>query len=85
MLRYLSLDWIAALGDEVGRSDALKEAAAGRHFGVTQIVTDGPEGDVCYHLAVDDGTVRFAPGRPTTSSSGSCRTGRRPWPWPPAS
>ena len=62
MLRYLSLDWIAALGDEVERSDALKDAAAGRRFGVTQVVTDGPEGDVCYHLAVDDGIVRFGPG-----------------------
>jgi hypothetical protein len=62
VLRYLSLDWIAALGDEVERSHALKEAAAGRRFGVTQVVTGGPEGDVCYHLAVDDGTVRFGPG-----------------------
>lgn len=62
MLRYLSLDWIAALGEEVERSDALKEAASGRRFAVTQVVTDGPEGDVCYHLDVDDGAVRFGPG-----------------------
>jgi hypothetical protein len=62
VLRYLSLDWLDALGEEVDRSDALKEAAAGRHIQVTQIVTDGPEGDVTYHLAVDDGKVRFGPG-----------------------
>jgi hypothetical protein len=62
VLRYLSLDWIVALGEEVERSDALKEAATGRRLAVTQIVTDGPEGDVSYHLAVDDGTVRFGPG-----------------------
>ena len=62
MLRYLSLDWLAALGEEVERSDALREVAAGRRLAVTQIVTDGPEGDVSYHLDVDDGTVRFGPG-----------------------
>ena len=62
MLRYLSLDWLEALGDEVGRSDPLREAARGRRLGVTQVVTDGPEGDVTYHLDVDDGAVRFGPG-----------------------
>ena len=62
MLRYLSLDWLDALGEEVDRSDALREAAAGRQIRVTQVVTDGPEGDVTYHLEVDDGKVRFGPG-----------------------
>jgi hypothetical protein len=62
VLRYLSLDWIAALGEEVERSDALRKAAAGRRLAVTQIVTGGPEGDVCYHLDVNDGAVRFGPG-----------------------
>jgi hypothetical protein len=62
VLRYLSLDWIAALGDEVERSDAVRDAAAGRRIAVTQVVTDGPEGDVIYHLDVDDGVVRFGPG-----------------------
>ena len=62
MLRYLSLDWIVALGDEVEHSDALHEAATGRHLAVTQVVTGGPEGDVTYHLDVDDGAVRFGPG-----------------------
>ena len=62
MLRYLSLDWLDALGDEVERSDALREAAVGRQIQVTQVVTDGPEGDVTYHLDVDDGKVRFGAG-----------------------
>jgi putative sterol carrier protein len=62
VLRYLSLDWIVALGEEVERSAALREAAAGRQLAVTQVVTSGPEGDVTYHLDVDDGTVRFGPG-----------------------
>jgi hypothetical protein len=62
VLRYLSLDWLDALGEEVDRSDALQEAAVGRRIRVTQVVTDGPEGDVTYHLEVDDGKVRFGPG-----------------------
>ena len=62
MLRYLSLDWIVALGDEVEHSDAVQEAAAGRHLAVTQVVTGGPEGDVIYHLDVDDGRCGSGPG-----------------------
>ena len=61
-MRYLSLDWIAALGDEVDGNERVKEAAAGRRIAVTQIVTGGPEGDVTYHLDVNDGNVRFGPG-----------------------
>jgi putative sterol carrier protein len=62
MARYLSLDWIDDLRGEVAGSAALHEAAAGRVLGVTQVVTGGPEGDVTYHLQVDDGTVEFAAG-----------------------
>jgi alkyl sulfatase BDS1-like metallo-beta-lactamase superfamily hydrolase len=62
VLRYLSLDWLDALGEEVEGSDALQEAAVGRRIRVTQVVTDGPEGEVTYHLEVDDGKVRFGPG-----------------------
>jgi hypothetical protein len=62
VLRYLSLDWLDALSDEVDRSDALNEAAAGHQIRVTQVVTDGPEGDVTYHLEVDGGKVRFGAG-----------------------
>jgi len=31
-------------------------------IGVTQVVTNGPEGDVTYHLRVGDGEVAFGPG-----------------------
>ena len=34
-----------------------------RHpIGVTQVVTDGPEGDVTYHFQVGDGAARFGAG-----------------------
>jgi putative sterol carrier protein len=65
VLRYLSLDWLDALGQAVARSDDLAAAAAGRRIAVTQVVTDGPEGEVTYHLDVDDGTVHFGAGPAT--------------------
>jgi SCP-2 sterol transfer family len=60
--RYLSLDWIDALSREVAASDELRELATTTAIGVTQVVTDGPEGDVTYHLQVGDGEARFGPG-----------------------
>jgi len=44
VLRYLSLDWLDALGQAVARSDDVQAAAVGRRIAVTQVVTDGPEG-----------------------------------------
>lgn len=62
MIRYLSLDWIAALTDEVASSEHLRELADTHQIGVTQVVTDGPEGDVTYHLSVGDGAASFGAG-----------------------
>ncbi len=62
MIRYLSLEWLEALTREVAASEPLHEAADGRHLGVTQVVRDGPEGEVIYHLQVADGAARFGAG-----------------------
>lgn len=62
MVRYLSLGWIDALSEEVRTSAVLAELARTHTIGVTQVVTDGPEGDVTYHLQVGDGTVAFGAG-----------------------
>jgi putative sterol carrier protein len=62
MIRYLSLDWIRALTDEVQTSEHLREIADSYSIGVTQVVNGGPEGDVTYHLIVGDGEARFGPG-----------------------
>lgn len=61
-LRYLSLDWINALSDEVGSSDQMREIAQQHSLGVTQVVSNGPEGDVTYHLVVGDGAASFGAG-----------------------
>ena len=62
MIRYLSLDWINALSDEVTASDHMREIAESHSIGVTQVVSDGPEGDVTYHLSVGDGDASFGAG-----------------------
>ncbi|HSP28785.1 MAG TPA: SCP2 sterol-binding domain-containing protein [Ilumatobacteraceae bacterium] len=62
MIRYLSLDWITALSDEVAASDQMREIAESHRIGVTQVVSNGPEGDVIYHLSVGDGEASFGAG-----------------------
>jgi putative sterol carrier protein len=62
VIRYLSLEWIDALSGLVERSPAMASAAADQEIGVTQLVTDGPEGDVVYHLQVGDGRASFGAG-----------------------
>ena len=62
MVRYLSLAWIDALSQEVAHSTELAELSGSHNIGVTQIVTDGPEGDVTYHLRLGDGNASFGAG-----------------------
>ena len=62
MVRYLSLDWIDALATEVADNPDLASLAREHEIGVTQVVTDGPEGDVVYHLQVGDGSASFGAG-----------------------
>lgn len=60
--RYLSLQWIDALSAEVAASAAMRDLADHHDVGVTQVVTDGPEGTVTYHLVVGDGRAEFGAG-----------------------
>ena len=62
MVRYLSLDWIDALTAEVAASDNLRDIAETHRIGVTQVVSNGPEGDVTYHLSVGNGEASFGAG-----------------------
>ena len=62
MVRYLSLAWIDAVAVRVAADHRLAELAGEHEIGLTQVVTEGPEGDVTYHLQVGDGAIAFAPG-----------------------
>jgi putative sterol carrier protein len=62
MVRYLSLDWIDAVATNVATNEQLGELADEHEIGFTQVVSDGPEGEVIYHLQVGDGRIDFAAG-----------------------
>jgi SCP-2 sterol transfer family len=61
-VRYLSLEWIDELSRAVAADGAMADVAATHVIGVTQVVSDGPEGDVTYHLQVADGRAHFGAG-----------------------
>jgi len=62
IVRYLSLDWIDAVATNVATNEHLDKLADQHEIGFTQVVSDGPEGDVTYHLQVGDGRIDFAAG-----------------------
>lgn len=60
--RYLSLDWIDAVGSRVTADTELQKIGSTVSVGITQVVTDGPEGTVIYHLQVGNNAVSFSSG-----------------------
>jgi len=61
-VRYLSPVWIEAAGAAVAADDTLGAALAGVTLTVEQVVTGGPDGDIVWSLAVEDGKVALTPG-----------------------
>ena len=61
-MRYLSLDWIDSCRAPSPATSELRGSPRDHEIGLTQVVTDGPEGDVTYHLQVGDGEARFGAG-----------------------
>ena len=61
-MRYLGLDWIDAMSAAVAGNAGLQSLAGGTTLGITQVVTDGPEGSVSYHLQLADGRAVFGAG-----------------------
>lgn len=62
VLRYLSLEWLDTLTTTVAADPALQALASEHEIGVTQVVTDGPEGTVTYHVQVGNGAAAFGAG-----------------------
>lgn len=48
--------------NQVAASESLATLASSHSIGVTQVISDGPEGTVVYHLQVGDGVASFGPG-----------------------
>jgi putative sterol carrier protein len=62
MIRYLSHEWLAALTAEIEADPTVTNAAVGHRLDVTQVVTDGPDGDIVYNLHIENDEVFFGPG-----------------------
>ncbi|NDG67451.1 MAG: hypothetical protein EBY23_11195 [Actinobacteria bacterium] len=61
-VRYLSLDWIEAIGTRATKNAELQLLGSTLNIGITQMVSDGPEDTVLYHLQVKDNAVTFGAG-----------------------
>ena len=59
-IRYLSKEWIDAVSNSVTASEALQLLGHQHIFGLTQVVTSTPFGEVRYHLQSGDGAVVFS-------------------------
>jgi hypothetical protein len=61
-VKYLSPEWMAAAGRALAGDPGPGSALAGLTLTIEQAVTDGPDGDVVWHVAVSDGRVALTPG-----------------------
>ena len=62
MPRYLTQEWLDAAQRAVEHDMTLIDATKGVHLTVQQMVTGGPDGDIAYHVVVDNGAVHVAGG-----------------------
>jgi putative sterol carrier protein len=60
--RYLTAEWLDAAQRALDDSPAVLDASREVKLTVQQIVTDGPDGDVAFHVEVDHGRIRVAGG-----------------------
>ncbi len=56
-MRFLSPEWLAALGAAATQDERLRHAVAGVDLTIRQVVRGGPQGDVAYSLRLAHGTV----------------------------
>jgi putative sterol carrier protein len=61
-VRYLSDEWIAAVGRQLADFPAINSLALKHSVAVTQLVTASPFGDVTYHFTCRDGRLSFGKG-----------------------
>lgn len=62
MVRFLSVEWLAALGAAAAASDDLCRASTGLDLTMRHVVRDGPDGEVTWTLRLTDGTVAVTAG-----------------------
>ena len=63
MARFLSAEWLEQVAAAAHDDEELQAATAGVSLTVQQVVTDGPDGEVAWHVRLGDGKVEIGPGR----------------------
>jgi putative sterol carrier protein len=63
MAPFLSAEWLEQLAAVAHDDEELRAATVGVSLTVQQIVTMGPEGEVAWHVRLDDGGVEIGSGR----------------------
>jgi putative sterol carrier protein len=63
MPRYLSPEWLDAAQVAMENSESVRRATGGVALVVQHVVTDGPDGDVTFHVRVDDTGVQLQKGQ----------------------
>jgi len=63
MARFLSAEWLEQVAAAARDDPGVQAAASGVSLTVQQVVTDGPDGDVAWHVRLGDGSVEIGPGR----------------------
>ena len=63
MARFLSAEWLEQVAAAARDDPGVQAAASGVSLTVQQVVTDGPDGEVAWHVRLGDGSVEIGPGR----------------------
>lgn len=68
-IKYLSQEWIDAVGKALTAHSAFQEAIARAKLNLTFVVADAPAGEVRYHLDIADGGCRLGLGEAENSDA----------------
>jgi putative sterol carrier protein len=60
-VKFLSAEWADAVTAELNRNDEFRQAAAGKHATIQQVITDGDD-RTHYWTTIDDGTISMGIG-----------------------
>ena len=61
-MRFLSEEHLVAVTEALAEDEAVVAGAAGVDLGLNYVISNAPEGDFTYHIAVRDGAARMGRG-----------------------
>ena len=64
MVKYLTDEWAKLLTDALNDNEQVRQGIAGKDLLSQMTVTGGPDGDVVYHVRIEDGAIEIALGAP---------------------